>query len=747
MPRGQTSVNWVGYVDHCSLGRAVAHVAALCALAGVARADTATLITHGWQLNASQFPQWTFDLATQIATRSGDARVYRYRPATNDWLLASTVGPGTNANVVLVADWLAECGGADNPQRGYAEGAADAFASAIRDPRGDLAGTSLVGRAIHLIGHSRGAVVNSELAERLTANGIGVDQVTYLDPHPVNGTFAEPFLIDWGDPVPRVWSGVAWADNYFRTDSDPFDFNGMPVPGTHGPTPALTDAMLPGANTYAHLDVHLWYHGTINPASPTVCDTEQCVPAANLSTWYPNGRAADGYKFSAVAGGTGLRDSAGMSPRISPAFPSIIFNGTFDQGSVAGWAYHGGGGGATAVVQGSGYALRIDPGAERTHNSFVAPMVPTVVQFQAARPTGTGASNTLVVSISSPGVTTYTFPPINAASFGTTLAMQSLLPIPAEFRGLACTLRFQHISGGGTGYVLVDNVAVSTCRADTVAMWAFDQTAAETCGRTNLDGGMVGDAGVYMSAPRAGSIASYGLVLNGAPSRVNVPAQLAATPLPAGTLEAWIMLEGADPSVAGGVVFNYGTATTHTDLQASILPPLVPGGPFRAMLMADDSAASPVPMSALTMGAWHHVAWTWDGTEHQTFVDGTLVAAAASTHTPHFTGAEAEVGSDDEETGYFVGRLADVRLCNRVLAPGELANGAFDVTCDPIDFNGDGLFPDTADIDDFLTVFSGGACPTGPGGCGDIDFNNDGLFPDTADIDAFLTVFSGGACS
>ncbi|MFO0833037.1 MAG: DVUA0089 family protein [Phycisphaerales bacterium] len=64
--------------------------------------------------------------------------------------------------------------------------------------------------------------------------------------------------------------------------------------------------------------------------------------------------------------------------------------------------------------------------------------------------------------------------------------------------------------------------------------------------------------------------------------------------------------------------------------------------------------------------------------------------------------------------------------------------------CDAIDFNGDGLFPDTADIDDFLSVFSGGACSTGT--CGDIDFNNDGLFPDTTDIDSLLSVFSGGPC-
>ncbi|HEX2839031.1 MAG TPA: DVUA0089 family protein [Phycisphaerales bacterium] len=64
--------------------------------------------------------------------------------------------------------------------------------------------------------------------------------------------------------------------------------------------------------------------------------------------------------------------------------------------------------------------------------------------------------------------------------------------------------------------------------------------------------------------------------------------------------------------------------------------------------------------------------------------------------------------------------------------------------CDSIDFNGDGLFPDTADIDDFLSVFSGGPCSTGT--CGDIDYNNDGLFPDTLDIDSLLSVFSGGPC-
>ncbi|HYF14866.1 MAG TPA: hypothetical protein VD971_07330, partial [Phycisphaerales bacterium] len=59
-------------------------------------------------------------------------------------------------------------------------------------------------------------------------------------------------------------------------------------------------------------------------------------------------------------------------------------------------------------------------------------------------------------------------------------------------------------------------------------------------------------------------------------------------------------------------------------------------------------------------------------------------------------------------------------------------------------FNGDGLFPDNQDLQDFLDVFGGGACSTGT--CGDLDFNNDGLFPDNLDLEAFFSVFGGGPC-
>jgi glucose/arabinose dehydrogenase len=65
--------------------------------------------------------------------------------------------------------------------------------------------------------------------------------------------------------------------------------------------------------------------------------------------------------------------------------------------------------------------------------------------------------------------------------------------------------------------------------------------------------------------------------------------------------------------------------------------------------------------------------------------------------------------------------------------------------CNDLDFNNDGVTPDTLDIMDFLGVFGGGACSNDPN-CDPIDFNNDGVTPDNDDIEDFLRVFGGGEC-
>jgi hypothetical protein len=66
------------------------------------------------------------------------------------------------------------------------------------------------------------------------------------------------------------------------------------------------------------------------------------------------------------------------------------------------------------------------------------------------------------------------------------------------------------------------------------------------------------------------------------------------------------------------------------------------------------------------------------------------------------------------------------------------------IVCDSIDFNRNGLYPEDADLVDFLSVLAGGACSTSD--CSDIDFNNDGLFPSDDDLLSFLRVLAGGSC-
>jgi hypothetical protein len=66
-------------------------------------------------------------------------------------------------------------------------------------------------------------------------------------------------------------------------------------------------------------------------------------------------------------------------------------------------------------------------------------------------------------------------------------------------------------------------------------------------------------------------------------------------------------------------------------------------------------------------------------------------------------------------------------------------------TCDSIDFNNDGLFPDDNDIIDYLAVLAGGDCSNAPN-CNDLDFDNNGLFPGDDDLIAFLSVLAGAEC-
>ncbi len=350
-------------------GSAVAILFLLVAPAPAAAATTVTtVITHGFQLASGNVPSWVTSMAKAIleldagepicdASPAGGpvGTVLHYTPSTRPpdppdppdytgtWV--EVCGSTTkNGPVVLIFDWAQESDPGLGGSKGFSEAAADVLYAALRDPNfsEDLDWDAAdIGPPYHFIGHSRGTIVNSETVERLTLANINVDQVTTIDPHPVDGTLEDeqtvaPFPPEWGDSPPQIWGRttgseawghVTFADNYFREDgglNSPghyhgIDFDGtrMPwdpskSPGNQAPLQAdhqvvadcdifdlgvelvgndYDDAVADGDDLYLnheHSRIHAWYHGTIDTDAPDDGAQPTAFPIDPLAdhAWY-----------------------------------------------------------------------------------------------------------------------------------------------------------------------------------------------------------------------------------------------------------------------------------------------------------------------------------------------------------------------------------------------------------------------------------------------------------------------------
>jgi hypothetical protein len=175
----------------------------------------------------------------------------------------------------------------------------------------EFAGKSLVDLPIHLIGHSRGGSVASELARTLGAQGLWVDQVTFLDPHPI--------WFPYGDADVHVYSNVLFADDYFQ-DIDIFT-DGQSVAGAYNRQ--LTSLL--GAYNDNHKNVHVWYHGTIDLATPASyydvgAGSVVGITEAMRQSWWNNYEqrgAKTGFQFSLLQGGNRLSSDEPDGPGTS----------------------------------------------------------------------------------------------------------------------------------------------------------------------------------------------------------------------------------------------------------------------------------------------------------------------------------------------------------------------------------------------------------------------------------------------
>ncbi len=509
------------------LAMAVPLLAASAAAAGGASAPTTTVIVHGFTPTAKG--AWVQAMATAVIARvGGNGSVYRYQDESGGWTRLAGIGNGSSQHIALIFNWDADSNSAqEGPNLGYAQAAGDALYAMLRDPE-YAAGSSgpadlLAGRRAHFIGHSRGACVISETALRAGIAGLPVDQMTSLDPHPVNGTLDARYNLNWGDPVPQRWANVAWADNYWRADGgglvNGLDFDGMPLENTFNVQ--LSESTLNCcAYSFAHSDVHLWYHGTID-LSAGATNGEEPITSQMRSSWWPEGAANVGFARSAIGGAARPAISQGLAPL--PSLAPILHNGAFDGGTRAGWAMHGGSGATLQSSSGNWFARLSASRPLLTHNRAYLPPPrdptrPLQLTLAMRRSGAAGANDTVRVELQRVGDETATAIPGGAwpvSALGTGFSTLSVA-IPTGL--CAHSSRIHVLVDGGT-----DGIA-STVDIDDVVI-TVPPPPADLNGDLRVDGI---DLGMMLAAWGSCTACPADLNGDGAVNGVDLAALLAA---------------------------------------------------------------------------------------------------------------------------------------------------------------------------------------------------------------------------
>lgn len=284
-----------------------------------------TLITHGLNGNVDG---WVTGMATNIPAYSGFCGTnfsgynMTFVPAGGGSFTLSATrtagGPPTNSQsgeLIIKLDWsdLAD-GGSYNTYQ-IASAVVPALISTNFIP--ELNGHALAEFPLHLIGHSRGGSLWCEVSRLLGTNGIWVDHLTTLDPHPLNDSAFpfDGFLYSAVDAPANTYENVLFHDNYWQNLNSLV--RGKAVAGAY--VRKLTN--LDGANSAPHSDVHLWYHGTINTNTPTN-DTEATLQAAQRTTWwtaYESQGAQAGFLYSLIGGA----DRTSTAQPVGPGFEMI----------------------------------------------------------------------------------------------------------------------------------------------------------------------------------------------------------------------------------------------------------------------------------------------------------------------------------------------------------------------------------------------------------------------------------------
>jgi hypothetical protein len=299
-------------------------------LAEFANGGGVTVITHGFNSNVTD---WIIPMAGKIGSYPGFPgttyscyQISITRNGAGQYLTTASLiaGPAPlltdSGEIVVKLDWSTLSGLGGPSTTTIAQVASDALLSTTLIP--EMGGRPLSELPLHLIGHSRGGSVITEMARLLGGQGIWVDHISTLDPRPVS---------QFGDASVTSWANVFYADNFWQDMGDGlFVPNGQPVFGAYN----RHLLNLSGGYSSSHSDAHLWYHGTIDLATPT-SDTQASITGTQRSAWWTTNEmsgAAAGFFYSLIGGGD----------RLSNLEPAGAGNGKISDGFNKNWDLGGG---------------------------------------------------------------------------------------------------------------------------------------------------------------------------------------------------------------------------------------------------------------------------------------------------------------------------------------------------------------------------------------------------------------------
>ena len=397
--------------------------------------SSVTVVTHGFDvgLGTGLFDTGTLDEMGQELydywSSKGSAGLFNYEPDTGALDLENGSALGTAENTIIVFDWETESN-AFAP--GFDEAAGDAMFAMLREH--NLVSTDY----LHLIGHSRGAIVVSEAAQRLLSDGLTVNHVTLLDHENGEGVDVIDFVDEIGDELaaagdPFAWEGVGFIDNYYGQGNN--GLQGAPVAGAH-------NVPLPNED---HSGVRVWYRNSITDITNGVART-------------------DGFQLRATV--TDQANAAVQGSRTPLASVPDIVNGDFayDHGTanpvsdrLAGWDFQGGSG--DADVQNGVLDLSFAE-ATRTHNRMYFPQDATCLSLDLFVPSQSD-NDMFRVLIGDQEIGSFALAPADPANPEPYFSgFETLgITIPAMFRNTVDTLTVE-ISAPGVVNVVDSNVQI-----------------------------------------------------------------------------------------------------------------------------------------------------------------------------------------------------------------------------------------------------------------------------------------------